>query len=110
MREHGILPSSEPAKRALIGLRCYDRGSTCHAPKGAAARCCSVVALGRARKERLWYVAPFLLTDQQWAPFFQAVPRSSTPTTSNGEQVRDPNHRQPAGPTPHGARWVGLAA
>ena len=29
--------------------------------KGAAARCCSLEALGRAWKERLWYVAPLLL-------------------------------------------------
>src|SRR5258707_2461673 len=28
--------------------RCFNRSSTRHAPKGAAARCCSVVALGRA--------------------------------------------------------------
>src|SRR5262245_20560868 len=28
--------------------RCFERGSTCHAPKGAAARCCSFKALGRA--------------------------------------------------------------
>src|ERR1700722_3269348 len=58
MRERGYLLSSEPAKRGLHGSRCYDRSSTCHAPKGAAARCCSVVALGRAWKERLCVVAP----------------------------------------------------
>src|SRR5438067_6004594 len=28
--------------------RSFERGSTCHAPKGAAARCCSFKALGRA--------------------------------------------------------------
>jgi hypothetical protein len=28
--------------------RCYDESSACHAPQGAAARCCFVVALGRA--------------------------------------------------------------
>src|SRR5262249_51648984 len=27
---------------------CFERGSACHAPKGAAARCCSFKALGRA--------------------------------------------------------------
>lgn len=58
MRAHRFLLSSEPAKRGPTSPRCYDRGSACHAPQGAAARCCSVVALGRAWKERLWFVAP----------------------------------------------------
>src|SRR6202035_5436185 len=58
MREHGFLLSSKPAKRGSEGSRCFQRSSTCHAPKGAAARCCSLKALGWAWKERLWYVAP----------------------------------------------------
>jgi hypothetical protein len=70
MRVHGFLLSSEPAKRGPTSLLCYDGSSTCHAPKGAAARCCSVVALGRARKERLWHVAPFFL-----GPIMEAEPQ-----------------------------------
>src|SRR5437588_13468 len=65
MRERGFLLSSEPAKRGSFDPRCFQRSSTCRAPKGAAARCCSLKALGWAWKERLWYVAPFLLVKRR---------------------------------------------
>src|ERR1700722_10533168 len=39
---------SNPAKRGSTDPRCFKKSSTCHAPKGAAARCCFLEALGRA--------------------------------------------------------------
>src|SRR3954451_16792178 len=60
MREHGFCFRETGQTRAHCS-RCFERGSTCHAPKGAAARCCSFKALGRASLCGSWYVAPFVL-------------------------------------------------
>jgi hypothetical protein len=68
LREHRFLLSSKPAKRGLYGSRCYDRSSTCHAPKGAAARCCSVWLLAWPGRSGFWYVAPFLLVRHNERP------------------------------------------
>src|SRR5689334_1985305 len=53
---------SKPAKRGSSDPRCFNRSSTCHAPKGAAARCCSVEPLAGPAGAAL-DVAPFF-----WRP------------------------------------------
>src|SRR5437016_1421910 len=54
----GIAQQNRP-NADLLACGVTTSSACSHAPKGAAARCCFVVALGRALLERLWFVAPF---------------------------------------------------